>query len=231
MLFYDPQYLVCIFLPTLIIGALAQWHVRTTFGRWSRVATQRQITGLETAQIIMANRGLTNVGVESVAGQLTDYYDPRTRTIHLSDSSRQPSVAAMAVVAHELGHAEQHRTGSSLLRLRSMLVPAANLGSNLGVWIVILGLITGILNLAWLGVLLFGLAVAFTIVTLPVEFDASRRARNNLRELGLVVSGDEQRGVSQVLNAAALTYVAAALGAVLQRLYWVGRVGSASSRD
>lgn len=231
MLFYDSQYLMCVFIPTLILGALAQWHVRSTFSRWSRIPTQRRLNGVETARAIMAQRGLTDVQIQAVAGQLTDYYDPRSRSIHLSDSSREPSVAAMAVVAHELGHAEQHRTGSALLALRSALVPAANIGSNLGVWIVILGLMTGIVNLAWIGVLLFGLAVAFTIVTLPVEFDASRRARANLRRLGLVVSEEEEKGVSQVLNAAALTYVAAAAGAVLQLLYWVGRIGGASSRD
>ena len=131
----------------------------------------------------------------------------------------------MAVVAHELGHAEQDKTGDAMLRLRATLVPAANIGSKLGVWMILGGFILAgmnqlFMNLAWLGVVLFGAAVAFTLVTLPVEFDASRRAKRFLGELELVTAS-EARGVSAVLDAAALTYVAAAAGALLQLLYWV----------
>jgi Zn-dependent membrane protease YugP len=220
MFFYNGSYMLWVMLPTLLLSLFAQWKVRSAYSRWSRVANERGVTGLQTAQLIMQHAGLEYVEIDRVAGELTDFYDPRNRSIHLSQSSTQPSIAAMAVVAHELGHAEQHKVGSAMLSLRSALVPAANIGSQLS-WILILaGLFLGLTNLAWLGVLLFAVAVAFTLVTLPVEFDASRRAKRNLRDLNLVSSA-EASGVSAVLDAAALTYVAAAAGAVLQLLYWV----------
>jgi uncharacterized protein len=224
-MFFNSGYLLWVFLPTMILSAYAQWKVRSAYGRWSRVANGRGVSGIQTAQAIMRHAGLENVGVDRVAGELTDYYDPRTKSIHLSESSTQPSIAAMAVVAHELGHAEQDKTGDAMLRLRSALVPAANIGSNLGVWLILAGVVLAGMNqvfagLAWVGVALFGAAVLFTLITLPVEFDASRRAKRFLRELNLVTE-TEAGGVNAVLDAAALTYVAAAAGAVLQLLYWI----------
>jgi uncharacterized protein len=219
-MFYNSSYLLWVLLPSIVIGMYAQWKVRSAFTTWSRVPNGRGLTGLQTAQAIMSYAGLSQIGIGEVAGELTDHYDPRDKTIHLSQSSVQPSVAAMAIVAHELGHAEQDKTGNLMLNLRSSLVPVANIGSQLS-WILIVGgLVLHLTGLAWVGVLLFAAAVAFTLVTLPVEFDASRRARKYLRELNLVTA-TEERGVSAVLNAAALTYVAAAIGSVLQLLYWL----------
>ncbi len=221
-MFYDPTYLLIVMLPTLLLSMYAQWKVRSAFGKWDKVPNERGITGGDTARAIMQQAGLENVGVARTPGQLTDHYDPRSKTIHLSDSSTgRPSVAAMAIVAHELGHAEQDKVGNAMLNLRASLVPVAKLGTNLGVWLIIGGLIFNFLELAWLGVLLFGAAVAFTLVTLPVELDASRRAKKYLRQLNLVVSKREEDGVDAVLNAAALTYVAAAATAVLNMVYWV----------
>jgi uncharacterized protein len=219
-MFLDPTYMLWVMLPTIVLSLYAQWRVRSAFAHWSRVANERRISGLDTARLIMQHAGLETVGIGQVAGELTDHYDPRDKTIHLSQSSVQPSIAAMAIVAHELGHAEQDKTGNAMLNLRSSMVPVANIGSQLSWLLIIGGLFLNMLSLAWLGVLLFAAAVGFTLVTLPVEFDASRRAKRYLRDLDLV-SATEARGVDAVLNAAALTYVAAAAGAVLQLLYWI----------
>lgn len=222
----NSSYMLMVMLPTLLLSMYAQWKVRSAFGKWDKVANERGITGADTARTIMQHAGLENVGIARVPGQLTDYYDPRTKQIHLSDSSTgRPSVAAMAVVAHELGHAEQDKVGNAMLNLRASLVPVANIGSNLGVWLIIIGLFLSFPGLAWLGVALFSAAVAFTLVTIPVELDASRRAKQTLRQLNLVVSKQEEGGVNAVLNAAAFTYIAAAAAAVLNLLYWVNILG------
>jgi len=218
-MFFDPTYLILVMLPTVVLTVYAQWRVKSAFAKWSEVPNERGLNGLATARIIMQDRGLEFIEVKPTPGFLTDHYDPRDKSIYLSEGSQQPSVAAMAIVAHELGHAEQDKTGNTMLNLRARLVPAANLGSGLGVWIIIGGLLLGMTQLAWLGVLLFSLTVLFTLVTLPVEFDASRRAKAHLRSLNLV-SATEAKGVDAVLNAAALTYVAAAAGAVLNLLYY-----------
>ena len=231
---YDMNYLLLIMLPTALITMFAQWRVKSAYSRWSQVPNERGLTGLETAKELMRHRGLEHVEIERIAGNLTDHYDPRSHTMRLSQGSMdQPSVAAMAIVAHELGHAEQHKTGNLMLSLRGALVPAANIGSRLGLWIIILGLFLGAgqglgSTIAWVGVGLFGMAVAFTLITLPVEFDASRRAKRWLRETGLA-SPDEQRGVDKVLDAAALTYVAAAATSVMQMMYWINRINRRSS--
>jgi Zn-dependent membrane protease YugP len=216
-----------VLLPSLALSLYAQWRVKSAYGRWSRVVNARGLNGAAVARAIMEARGLTHVGIESIQGVMTDHYDPRGKVIRLSESSVQPSVAAMAIVAHELGHAEQDKVGDAMLNLRAALVPAANLGSGLAMWLLIGGFALqsmGSIGLgglvAWTGVLMFSAAVLFTLVTLPVEFDASRRAKRTLGELGLV-SGSDAQGVNAVLDAAALTYVAAAAGAVLQLLYWV----------
>lgn len=220
------SYLLYVLLPSLALTMYARWRVNHAYGKWSQIANDRGLTGADVARALMDARGLSHVGIERIPGMLTDHYDPRAKVIRLSDSSLQPSVAAMAVVAHELGHAEQDKVGDTMLNLRAALVPAANLGSGLATWLIILGFALmrfgggtfGSL-VAWTGVLLFGVAVLFTLVTLPVEFDASRRAKRWLTDLGLV-SANESAGVNAVLDAAALTYVAAAAGAVLQLVYF-----------
>lgn len=226
----DPTYMLMIMLPTAALSMYAQYKVKSAYKRWDEVPNSGQLTGFDTAQALMRHAGLEHVQVARTPGHLTDHYNPKDKSINLSDSSTaRPSVASMAIVAHELGHAEQDRVGNSMLRLRASLVPAANLGSSLGVWVIFGGLmLSGSApalgtNIAWFGVMMFGAAVAFTLVTLPVEFDASRRAKRWLNETGLV-SREDARGVDQVLNAAALTYVAAAAAAVLNLLYWVWRL-------
>jgi Zn-dependent membrane protease YugP len=233
-MFYDSSYLLWVMLPTALLSMWAQWRVKSAYNKYSKVPNERGLTGLETAQLLMRHQGLEHVEIERIPGMLTDHYDPRSKTMRLSQGSiDKPSVAAMAIVAHELGHAEQDKTGNAMLNLRAALVPAANLGSNLGIWLVIGGVFLSSragslgMGLAWLGILLFSAAVAFTLVTLPVEFDASRRAKKHLYDAGLV-SPTEQRGVSAVLDAAALTYVAAAAAAVINLLYWINVVSGRS---
>lgn len=224
--FGSGSYLLYVLLPSLALTMYARWRVNHAYAKWSQIANDRGLTGADVARTLMDAQGLSQIGIERIPGKLTDHYDPRSKVIRLSDSSLQPSVAAMAVVAHELGHAEQDKVGDSMLNLRAALVPAANLGSGLATWLIIGGFALmrfggGALGslVAWAGVLLFGVAVLFTLVTLPVEFDASRRAKRWLTDLGLV-SASEAKGVNAVLDAAALTYVAAAAGAVLQLVYF-----------
>lgn len=219
-MFINTNYLILVMLPTVVLTLFAQWRVKSAFRKWSQVPNERGLNGLATARIIMQDTGLEFIEVKRTPGFLTDHYDPRDKSINLSEGSDQPSVAAMAIVAHELGHAEQDKTGNTMLNIRAKLVPVANLGSGIGVWIILGGLLLGMTGLAWLGVLLFSLTVLFTLITLPVEFDASRRAKAHLRSLNLV-SVTEAKGVDAVLDAAALTYVAAAAGSVLNLMYYV----------
>lgn len=226
---FNSSYLLWVFLPTIVLTLLAQWRVKSAYAKWSQVPNARGLTGLQTAQIIMRSAGLENLQVRQTPGFLTDHYDPRDKSINLSEGSAEPSIAALAIVAHELGHAEQDKTGNVMLNLRASLVPAANLGSGLGVWLVIGGLWMNWIGLAWAGIALFGVMVLFTLVTLPVEFDASRRAKRTLQSLNLITAS-EAKGVNAVLDAAALTYVAAAAGAVLNLLYYVSLL-TGRSRD
>lgn len=228
-MFFNGSYLLWVFLPTMLLTLYAQWRVKSAYAKWSQVANERGINGLQTAQMIMRDTGLDHIEVRSTPGFLTDHYDPRDKSINLSEGSTAPSIAAMAIVAHELGHAEQDKVGNAMLNLRASLVPVANLGSGLGVWLIVGGLMLNMTGLAWAGVALFGAMVLFTLVTLPVEFDASRRAKRNLQRLNLV-SATEAKGVNAVLDAAALTYVAAAAGAVINLLYYVSLL-SGRSRD
>ncbi len=228
-MFYNASYLLWVFLPTMLLTLYAQWRVKSAYAKWSQVANERGINGMQTAQLIMRDTGLDHIEVRRTPGFLTDHYDPRDKSINLSEGSTAPSIAAMAIVAHELGHAEQDKVGSTMLNLRASLVPVANLGSGLGMWLIFGGLMLNMTGLAWTGVALFGAMVLFTLVTLPVEFDASRRAKRNLQRLNLV-STTEAKGVNAVLDAAALTYVAAAAGAVINLLYYVSLL-SGRSRD
>jgi len=229
-MFYDPTYL-CFMLPGMLLVMLASWYVNSAYRKWSQVRTRSGLTGAEAAQRLIYNGGLSGVQIQGIGGQLTDNYDPRSKVLNLSQGvANSPSVAAVAIAAHELGHAMQDNEGYFPLRFRAALVPMVNIGSWLG-WIMILaGLFLRITNLAWLGVLFFSGGAVFALATLPVEFDASARAKRLLAETGIVSGEDERSGVNSVLNAAALTYVAGLAAAILQLLYFVTLVGGGRRR-
>ena len=236
--YFDPTYIL------VIIGALlcmaASSRVNSTYHKYARVRARSGMTGAEAAQRILQMSGIHDVQIQHISGELTDHYDPRSKVLRLSDAvygSR--SVAAIGVAAHECGHALQHKEGYLPLKLRSALVPAANLGSKLGLPIVILGLILGIglelpgggyFSLAEIGVWIFALAVLFQIITLPVEFNASGRALKLLSSCG-IMNEDETDDCRRVLGAAALTYVAAAASAILQLLRLLILTGGRRRRD
>jgi uncharacterized protein len=213
---------IVLLVPTLVVGLAVQWWLKRTFARYSDVELLAGLTGAEVAREILDGNGLADVPVDrSEAGALSDNYDPRNKALHLSPPVYEPkTVAAAAVAAHESGHALQHQSGYAALRLRSAMFPVVAIASNTWIWLLMIGVLLGALNLLTIAILVYAVAVAFHIVTLPVEFNASRRAGQQLRALGLVTA-DEQAGVQRVLTAAALTYVAGALAALTQLLYFV----------
>ena len=213
----DPTYILIII--AAIISLIAQGLVKSTFSRYSKVAGARGITGAQAAEIILRANGINDVTVQRVSGSLTDHYDPRTKTVNLSETVyNKTSVAAVGVAAHECGHAIQHDVGYVPLTFRSALVPVANIGSQLSWVFIILGLILSYNHtLITIGILMFSLAVLFQLVTLPVEFNASSRALEQLEAQGILDRG-EIGGTRKVLSAAALTYVASAAAAILQLL-------------
>lgn len=215
--YYDWTYILVLI--GAVISLIASARVNSTFSRYARERSLSGMTGAQAAQTILNHNGIYDVKVEYIRGNLTDHYDPRTKTVRLSDSVySSTSVAAIGVAAHECGHVMQHHENYAPLRLRTMLVPAANIGSMLGIPIVILGIILGgsplLVNI---GIWVFSLAVLFQIVTLPVEFDASRRALVCIEQYG-IVTREERAKSAKVLRAAAYTYVAAAAASILQLL-------------
>lgn len=230
MFFFDPYYLIFM-APALILMMIAQWYVSSAYRKWSQVPSRSRMTGAEAAERLMRTGGLYNLRLEGVRGNLTDHYDPRQKVLRLSQGVYGGrSVAALAIAAHELGHALQDHQGYFPLRVRSALVPAVNIGSTLGWILIIIGLMIQQFGVAWLGVLAFSGGALFALATLPVELNASARARRLLRDTGMVIGADEQRGVNNVLNAAALTYVAALVTAVLQLLYFVTLIAGGGRR-
>jgi Zn-dependent membrane protease YugP len=230
MFFFDPLYLI-LALPGLLLGLWAQMRVKGTFNKYAKVATARGMTGAEIARYLLDQQGLQDVQIEPVQGFLSDHYDPRTRVLRLSpDVYRTPSIAAAGVAAHEMGHALQHSNGYAPLKLRSAIIPAVKFGSSLAPILFIIGFLLQFTALAWAGVVLFGLAVVFSLVTLPVEFDASKRAKALLGSSG-VLAAQELQGVDKVLDAAAWTYVAAAIAAVGQLIYYVLLLTGGSRRN
>lgn len=218
-MFYDPTYILVMI--GVVICLLASANMNSTFSKYSRVRSHSGMTGKEAAEALLHREGIYDVRVEYVAGNLTDHYDPRSKVLRLSDATyQQTSVAAIGVAAHECGHAIQHARGYAPLSIRSALVPVANFGSSIAWPLIIIGLIMNsqtsqlFLNL---GVIAFSMAVLFQIVTLPVEFNASRRALKILGNTGMLYP-DEVRETRKVLTAAALTYVAGAASAILQLL-------------
>jgi hypothetical protein len=209
------------FVGPLIIGLIAQSRVKSTFARNLQVPVANGLTGAEVARRVLDANGLHDVPIEEVQGSLSDHYDPRNRTVHLSsDVYRGRSVASTAVGAHEVGHAIQHAQAYAFFRFRSALFPAVSFASNIWFLFLIGGLFFQVFQFFLIAIALYSIAVLFQIVTLPVEFDASRRAKKQLHDLGLVAS-NEAAGVKSVLTAAALTYVAGALAAVAMLLYYL----------
>lgn len=207
-------------IPSLLLGLWAQARVRSNMGKYSKVANIRGLTGAQTARQILDSQGLYEVPVEESTGWLSDHYHPGQRALRLSrDVFHGRSVAAAGIAAHEAGHAVQHQQGYGPLRLRSAAVPAANFGGWLGPGICFLGAIMQTPELLGIGVVLFALTTIFTLITLPVEFNASKRARQLLVGHGILYA-DEMEGVNKVLNAAALTYVAAAVSSVVTLAYY-----------
>jgi Zn-dependent membrane protease YugP len=224
MFFFDPRYIIFM-LPAFLLMMIVQIYVQSAYNRWSRVQASTRLTGAQAAQRLIQIGGLYDVRIEGISGKLTDNYDPRTKVLRLSQGTFQGnSVASLAVAAHELGHALQDQEDYFPLRLRSALVPMVNIGSYLGWILLIIGILLQFTQVAWLGVAVFSGGALFALATLPVELNASTRARALLTTSGLIVNEDEMRGVNSVLNAAALTYVAALITAVMQLLYYVSLV-------
>ena len=219
-MYFSPTYWIYM-LPGMLLVMLTSWYVKSAYKKWSKVPARSRISGYEAAQRLITRGGLYGVQIEAIRGEMTDHYDPRSKTLRLSQGVGQgTSVAAVAIAAHELGHAMQDAEGYLPLKMRAAMVPMVNIGSNLG-WILIMaGLFFNFINLAWLGVAFFAGGALFALMTLPVEFNASARAKTLLAETGIIQTEEEQRGVNKVLNAAALTYVAALVTAVLQLLYY-----------
>ena len=239
MFFFDPTYLIFM-IPAFILMGITSWYVRHAYSKWSKVRASSGLTGSQAAQQLISRAvyssydgtaDLRNVRVLGIGGNLTDHYNPQDKTLYLSPGvANSPSVASVAIAAHELGHALQDAEGYAPLRFRAALVPMVKIGSNLG-WILILaGLFLRLTNLAWLGVLFFAGGAVFALATLPVEFNASARAKAMLTASGIIRTEEEARGVNNVLNAAALTYVAALITAILQLLYYVFLVGGLGGR-
>lgn len=220
MFYFDPTYLLFA-LPALLIMLYAQWRVQSAFGKYSRIRNLRGVTGADVARVLLQSAGLIDVRIEGIPGKLSDHYDPRSKVLRLSPEVYQvPTVAAMGIAAHEVGHAIQDAKGYAPMQLRAALVTPANLGSSLGYVFFILGIVINASGLVWVGVACFSAAVLFALVTLPVELDASGRALTLLRNTGLV-SMQELDGAKEVLQAAALTYVAALLQAVANLMYYI----------
>jgi Zn-dependent membrane protease YugP len=227
-------YVLLVMLPSIAITGWAAWRVRSTYARWAKVDSGINLPAFDFARQLLDRQGLQGVRIEPVEGQLTDHYDPRGKVLRVSSSVADPwllttgapagaalrlSVASAAVIAHEVGHALQDRQGDPWMIARQSIVPAVQLGSGIAPWLIIAGVWFNVLGLAWIGLIAFGAAVLFTFLTLPVEIGASGRALTFVASLGL--SGERQVGAREVLKAAAWTYVAAALTALLTFLYYL----------
>ena len=233
-MFFDPMYFVFM-IPGLIFMLWAQSKVKGTYQKYSKVQNTANVTGAQAARAVLDANGLQSVAIEPIQGELTDHYDPRTRVLRLSQGVYGvPSISAIGIAAHEAGHAIQHAQAYAPLKMRSAIVPAVNIGSNLGFGVLFLGLILQRPEVAWIGVALFALATIFALITLPVEFDASRRAKAALVQVGLVDGGvgggQESKGVASVLDAAAWTYVAGFAASLLTLLYYISLVSGMNNR-
>lgn len=226
----DFTYIVLV-LPAILLGLWAQSRVQSTYARYSRVRASRNITADQVARMILDMNGLRDIPIQRIAGSLTDHYDPKSRVVRLSASVYgSPSIAAIGVAAHEVGHAVQHAVGYTPMKVRGAIVSVTNIGSTLSMPLILIGLLLNSSSLAMTGVLLFSLVAVFQLVTLPVEFNASRRALETLESRD-ILSSSELDGAKSVLTAAALTYVAALVQSLAQLLRLLILVGGNRRRD
>jgi len=227
---FDPLYWIMM-IPVMILSGIAAWRVKSTFNKYAKIGSRSGLTGAGMAREILRRNGLLDVEVVETTGFLSDHYDPTKKVVRLSpEVYRGSSISALGVAAHETGHALQHAQSYAPLMLRNMMVPVASIGSNLS-WIVIFGgMILGFMGLVKIGILLFTAVVVFQLITLPVEFNATARAKAMLASSGVVATA-ELEGVNRVLSAAAMTYVAAAASAIMTLLYFLLRAGLLGGRD
>jgi len=227
-MFFDPMYLVFI-APALLIAFWAQFRVKSAYAVAQQIPAP--LSGAAAARHVLDSAGLTDVAIEQIGGVLSDHYDPREKVLRLStDVYQQRSLAAVGIAAHEAGHAIQDAVGYAPLVIRNIAVPVAGFGSNFGMLMAVIGAVVAVKPLIWAGIILFGAVVVFQLVNLPVEFNASNRAKAQLVGLG-IVGHDQMVYVNNVLNAAAWTYVAATLQAILTLLYLIMRFGGSNDRD
>ncbi len=230
MFFFDPMFLLFA-LPGLLLAMYAQMKVQSAYAKWLQVPNRRGLTGLEAARQLLSAGQIGDVGVQGIPGKLTDNYDPRSKVLNLSaDVANGRTVASVAIVAHEIGHALQDAQHYGPFNLRAAIVPAVQIGSWVGPALFLLGFLLQITPLAWLGLIAFGATTLFTLVTLPVELNASSRALVMLRDNGIVTSEEEAHGAKDVLSAAALTYVAALVQSIMTLLYYFMLLSGGSRR-
>ena len=223
MIVFDPLYVLVVMLPGMLISGAASLAVRAAFNRYSQVASRRGITGAQAAQTLLQRAGIDDVTIIPTHGDLSDHYNPSNRQLALSENVyHSSSVAAIGIACHEAGHAIQHAEKYAFLGMRTALVPLAGIGSSLGYLVMLVGLLMSMTPLLLVGAALFSLVLLFQVITLPVEFDASARAKHLVLEAG-IVDPDERVGIDRVLNAAALTYVAAVISSMLTLLYFFMR--------
>jgi Zn-dependent membrane protease YugP len=220
--YIDPVYFWYVFIPTILISIGVQIYLRSTFSKWSQVRNSAGLAGPQVAREIFGHTSLQAIRLERISGTMTDHFDPGANVVRLSDPvAKQNSVASMAITAHELGHVQQYQTGSALIKARGLLLPAIQFSPTISYIAILMGLWFNMTGLLWLGIVFFALMVLFSLLTLPVEIDASRRGTKLLQEAGLMQAEADAQGSRAVLTAAALTYLAAAITSILQLLYYI----------
>lgn len=228
--YFDPLYFLFL-IPALALVIIAQVWVKSSYNKYAKVYNQRGLTGREAAQAVLDRAGLHHIRIERVAGKLTDHYDPRAQVIRLSpEVYNTPSIAAVGIAAHEAGHAVQHATGYAGIKVRNAILPISSHGPMLGIFMLLIGAVFNFPVLIYFGIALFSFAFLFQLVTLPVEFNASRRALAAIKETGLLTE-EERAGARKVLTAAAMTYVAAMLQSLMTLLYYIVRFTGGSRRE
>lgn len=222
MFYIDPVYFWYVFIPTLIISIGVQIYLKSTTAKWSQVENGAHVTGMQAAQAIFAKTPLNTIPLERVPGEMTDHFDPGADVVRYSETTAdKTNVAAMAISAHELGHVQQYQTGSGLIKMRGFLLPALTFSPTLSYIAIFFGFWFNLTGLIWVGIFFFALMVLFSLLTLPVEIDASRRGLKLLEESGLMITDEDRKGARGVLTAAGLTYLAAAVTSILQLLYYI----------